>query len=132
MTTTDQAERTPELPLFDLRALGDAIETRDAEYQIPLYADDAIVQVIDPDNPPRSPRVIRGQPAIASWIRDICHLRMTHRMVALVDAGETAAFTEEGRYKDGGTVVSASTVEIRRGLIVHQRVISVWDDLDWR
>jgi len=116
---------------FDLAVLGRAVEMRDAQTQIPMYADEAVVQVIDPHNPPGSPRVVRGQRAIASWIEDICSLRMTHRIVTLVDGGDTKAFTEEGRYTDGTKVVSVSTLEIQHGLIIRQRVVSVWDDLDW-
>lgn len=116
--------------VFSLAALARAIEARDADFQIPLYADDADVQVVDPDHPPRSPMNLRGKRAIASWIRDICSLNMTHHVVDLVDAGDTVAFSEEGRYRDGTKVLSTSTVTVKDGLIRRQRVVLVWDGWD--
>ena len=50
--------------------------------------------------------------------------------VTEVRAGDRVAFTEEGRYRDGARVVSTSTLELRDGRIVRQRVVLVWDDLD--
>jgi ketosteroid isomerase-like protein len=107
-----------------------AIEAGDAESQIPLYADDAEVLVVDPHHPPRAPMTLRGKRAVAYWIRDICSVNMSHQVVDLVDGGDRVAFTEEGRYRDGARVLSTSTLSIRGGLIAKQRVVLVWDDLD--
>jgi hypothetical protein len=115
---------------FKVEALLEAIEAADASAQIPMYADEAEVQVINPHHPPRAPMTLRGKKAIAAWITDICSINMTHRVVDLVQGGELIAFTEEGRYRDGARVVSTSTLELRRGQIRRQRVVLVWDDLD--
>ena len=117
-------------PGFSLDTLVRAIEARDAAAQIPLYAEHAEVQVIDPHHPPRAPMTLRGKRAIASWITDICSLNMSHRVVDLVEGGTLVAFTEEGRYRDGGKVLSTSTAVIEQGRITRQRVVLVWDDLD--
>jgi hypothetical protein len=117
-------------PGFSLDTLVRAIEARDAAAQIPLYAEHAEVQVIDPHHPPRAPMTLRGKRAIASWITDICSLNMSHRVVDLVEGGTLVAFTEEGRYRDGGKVLSTSTAVIEKGRITRQRVVLVWDDLD--
>ena len=115
---------------FKVEALLDAIEAADASAQIPMYADEAEVQVFDPHHPPRGPMSLRGKKAIAAWITDICSINMTHRVVDLVEGGHMLAFTEEGRYRDGARVVSTSTLELRQGLIRRQRVVLVWDDWD--
>jgi hypothetical protein len=117
-------------PEFDVDALFKAIETADAGAQIPLYAEQAEVQVIDPHHPPRSPMTLRGRRAIAGWITDLCSIQMSHRVVDVVNGGDQVAFTEEGRYRDGAMVVSTSTLRLRGGLILRQRVVLVWDDLD--
>jgi len=115
---------------FCLSRLISAIEARDADAQIPMYARHAEVQVVDPHHPPRSPMTLRGQRAIASWISDVCSLNMTHRVVDVIRSPEMVAFTEEGRYRDGAQVVSTSIVTIGDGLIDRQRVVLVWDELD--
>ena len=115
---------------FPLPDLIRAIEGRDPDAQIPLYADEAEVQVINPDHPPRSPLKLHGKPAIASWIRDLCSLNMTHKVLDSVDGHGMVAFTEEGRYRDGVMVLSTSTAVVCDGLITRQRVVLVWDDWD--
>ena len=117
-------------PGFSLDTLVRAIEARDAAAQIPLYAEHAEVQVIDPHHPPRAPMTLRGKRAIASWITDICSLNMSHRVVDLVEGGSLVAFTEEGRYRDGARVLSTSTAVIKHGQIARQRIVLVWDELD--
>lgn len=115
---------------FDLAVWWQAIESRDSAAQIPLYAEDAVVTVVNPDHPPRAPIVFRSRKAIASWIEDICGLNMTHRVVDVVDGGDRISFTEEGRYRDGAQVWSMSTVFLKDGFIARQRAVLVWDGLD--
>jgi SnoaL-like domain len=120
----------PNSTSLDLTMWWKAIESRDAEAQIPLYADDAVVTVVNPDHPPRYPITFRTRKAISSWIKDICALNMYHRVVDVVDGGDRVSFTEEGRYRDGAQVWSMSTVFLQNGLITRQRVVLVWDGLD--
>ena len=113
-----------------LRILIDAIERGDPEAQIRAYADRAALRLIDPDHPPRSPKLLTGKAEIAAWIRDVCSLRMTHRIVDIVNAGPLVAFTDEMRDRHGTQMVSTTTVTIKHDLIVQQRVILVWDGWD--
>ncbi len=115
---------------FQLWAFARAIEECDAEAQIRAYAERATLLVVDPDHPPRAPTTLTGKDEIASWIRDICSLRMTHRVVDLVDGGHLVAFTEHGRHRDGTQVLSTATAAIRAGLITRERVVMVWDGWD--
>ena len=115
---------------LDLNLWWKAIESRDAASQIPLYADKAVVTVVNPDHTPRFPLRFSTRKSIASWIEDLCGLNMTHRVVDVVDGGDRVSFTEEGRYRDGAQVWSMSTVQLEHGLITRQRVVLVWDGLD--
>ena len=54
---------------FDLAGFARALEAGDAHTQLAAYAEHAEVRIVDPDNPPRSPQILRGQPAIGAWIR---------------------------------------------------------------
>jgi hypothetical protein len=64
-----------------------AIEGRKASALAGLYADDAIVQVIDRDNPPSKPRSLQGKSAIASYFEDVCGRDVTHKVEAGVAVG---------------------------------------------
>ena len=63
-------------------AIKRAIEGRDGRMLSSFYADDAIVRVIDRNNPPSRPREIRGRSAITTFWDDICSRAMTHEMAA--------------------------------------------------
>ena len=60
-----------------------AIEGRDARALAALYGEDAVVQVIDRDNPPSKPRNLEGRSAISAYFDDMCGRDMTHKMVWL-------------------------------------------------
>jgi len=59
-------------------ALKRAVEGRDAQALADMYADDAVMLVIDHDNPPSSPRRLAGKAAISSYFGDVCGRDMTH------------------------------------------------------
>lgn len=113
-----------------LATLVSAIEARDADALIRLYADDAHVLVVDPHHPPRRPMTLQGTQAVTAWIRDNCSLNITHHIVEQINAGDMIAFTDEGRYPDDAQVWSTSTATVQDGLITQQRVVLVWDDID--
>ena len=115
---------------FSLEVFASAIQERDADRIIAAYAPDAIVHLLDPDHPPQSPRTLTGRAALASWIRDICSPDVTHRVVDLVDAGDMVSFTDQARYRPGTQEWSISVAAIDDGLIVRQRMLSVWDGWD--
>ena len=53
-------------------ALKRAVEGRDADALAAMYADDAVMLVIDHDNPPSNPRRLAGKAAISSYFSDVC------------------------------------------------------------
>lgn len=120
MTTTQTA--------FDLRALTRAIEERDATAQLAHYDDDAEVRLVDRDNTPGSPRVLRGKAAIREWLEDLSARDMTHRVEQQVVQGDSATFVEACRYPDGTNVLCSAVLELRDGRIARQLVMQVWDD----
>src|SRR3954466_7807082 len=56
-----------------------AIEGRKAPALAGFYADDAVVRVIDRDNPPSKPRDLEGKSAISAYFEDVCGRDMTHK-----------------------------------------------------
>lgn len=51
----------------DGAAIKKALEGRDGKLLASFYADDALLRVIDRNNPPSRPREIRGKTAIATF-----------------------------------------------------------------
>ena len=71
-----------------------AIEGRDGRMLASFYRDDAIVRVIDRNNPPSSPREIKGRAAIDMFWEDICSRAMTHKVEITIAEGAQLAFTQ--------------------------------------
>ena len=113
---------------FDLDRLRRAVEERDADALLALYAEDAEITEVDAINPPRTPRVLRGREQIAEHLRDVCARDMTHRLERPVVAADRLAFTESCRYADGTNVLCMATADLDpQGRIVSQVAVTAWD-----
>jgi len=87
-----------------------AIEGRKALALAGFYADDAIVRVIDRDNPPSKPRNLAGKRAISAYFEDVCGRDMTHKVENGVAVGNRLAFTQSCAYPDGTKVFCSAMV----------------------
>jgi ketosteroid isomerase-like protein len=108
-------------------ALKRAVEARDAEALAGMYADDALLLVIDRDNPPSSPRRLTGKAAIASYFTDVCGRDMTHMVENGVASGNRLAFTQSCTYADGTKVFCSAMLDLKSGKIAQQTVVQAWD-----
>ena len=115
------------MPTLSILAIRQAIEGRDAETLIGFYADDAVLQIIDQENPPSRPREIRGREAIAAYFNDVCGRTMTHRVASGIAEGDLLAFTQECTYPEGNRVFCSATVELAGGQIARQVAVQAWD-----
>lgn len=78
-------------PSLTISGLREAVETRDAARLKALYADDAVLTIIDNDNPPSKPRTIAGHKDIGAFLDDICSRDMTHTVdMGLIDGNGLA------------------------------------------
>lgn len=111
---------------IDIAALKRAIETRDARTMAGFYADDALLRIIDCDNPPSRPRELKGKGAIVSYYDDVCS-RLIHSMESGIADGERLAFTQACAYPDGTRVFCAAMIELAGGKISKQTVVQAWD-----
>ncbi|RWH78583.1 MAG: nuclear transport factor 2 family protein [Mesorhizobium sp.] len=112
----------------DGAAIKQAIEGRDGKMLSSFYADDALVRVIDRNNPPSKPREIRGREAISTFWDGICSRAMTHKVDTTIADGNNLAFTEACAYPDGTKVFCASMLELKDGQIARQTVVQAWDE----
>jgi ketosteroid isomerase-like protein len=104
-----------------------AIGGRKAPALADFYADDAVVWVIDRDNPPSKPRILEGKTAISAYFEDVCGRDMTHKVENGVAAGNRLAFTQSCAYPDGTKVFCSAMVELKGGKIARQTVVQAWD-----
>ena len=109
-------------------AIKQAIEGRDGRMLASFYADDAVVRVVDRDNPPSKPREISGRAAIGAYWDDVCGRAMTHKVEATVAEGNRLAFTQACSYPDGAKVLCLSVLELRDGAIARQTAVQAWDE----
>src|SRR5579884_2967995 len=114
------------LNTFDFARFRDAVEGRDSETQLAMYAPDATMMVVDRVTPPGAPRLLRGKGEIRGWIEDISARDMTHAIRHSVEDEHGAAFTEACRYADGTGVMCATVLKLADGLIVDQTVLQAW------
>jgi hypothetical protein len=113
---------------FDAAELKRSIEQRDAAAQVAMFADDALVEVIDRMSPPSSPRVMRGRNSIREWIEDTTTRDMTHRVDGVTVDGDHAAYAVDCEYADGTRVLCMTQLDLRDGQIVRQRGVQAWDE----
>ena len=57
---------------ISIATLKRAIEGRDAGALTGFYADNAVMRIVDRDNPPSKPRELKGKRAIAAYFDDVC------------------------------------------------------------
>jgi len=105
-----------------------AIENRDGRRLANMYADDAVLCVVDRDNPPSKPREIRGKSAITAYWEDVCGRTMTHKVEAAVASSDRLAFTQACAYPEGGKVLCLAMLELKDGKIARQTAVQVWDE----
>jgi ketosteroid isomerase-like protein len=108
-------------------ALKRAIEGRNAQALADMYADDAVMLVIDHDNPPSNPRRFTGKAAISSYFGDVCARDMAHLIENAIAAGNRLAFTQSCTYPDGTKVFCSAMLDLKSGKIAQQTVIQAWD-----
>lgn len=108
--------------------LKQAIEARDGARLSSFYGDDALVRVIDRNNPPSRPRDIRGRAAIATYWDDICSRAITHEVATTLADGDRLAFTQECTYPDGTRVFCMAALDLADGLISRQTLVQAWDE----
>ncbi len=105
-----------------------AIESRDGAMLASFYADNAVVRVIDRNNPPSKPREVRGKAAITVFFDDICSRAMTHHVDNIIADGDRLSFTQACSYPGGTKVFCAAVVDLKDGKIAQQTLVQAWDE----
>jgi ketosteroid isomerase-like protein len=109
-------------------AIRKAIESRDGRMLASFYADDAVVRIVDRNNPPSRARVVKGRNAIGAFWDDICGRTMTHKVDVTLAEGDRLAFTQDCTYPDGAKVFCIAVLDLEDGKIARQTVVQAWDE----
>ena len=109
-------------------AIKRAIEARDGRALASFYAPDAVVRVIDRNNPPSRPREVKGRTAITTFWDDICSRAMTHKIDINATEGDRLTFSQSCTYPGGAKVFCVALVELAGGKIAHQTIVQAWDE----
>lgn len=110
-----------------INGLRKAVEGRDSASLKSLYADDAVLTIIDTNNPPSRPRTIAGARDIAAYFDDVCGRDMTHSVESGIVDGDKLAFVERCTYSDGTRVVASCMADLGPKGIVRQTIVQAWD-----
>jgi ketosteroid isomerase-like protein len=119
---------THETAVVDGNTIRRAIEGRDGRLLSSLYAPDAVVRVIDRNNPPSRPRDVKGRAAISEFWNDICSRAMTHEVATTIAADGQLAFTQSCAYPDGTRVYCVAVIELKNERIWRQTIVQAWDE----
>ena len=123
---TSQATRTS--LSFETEALRRGVEERDAATLLGLYAEDAELHVVDRNDQPSHPKILRGREAIGEYLADLYGRDMTHKIERLVVSENNAAFVQDCRYPSGARVLCLAVLDLKDGLITRQSGVQAWDD----
>ena len=110
---------------FDIDGLARAVVSRNADYQLALYADRAEVEFIDPTHPEAPLQVLRGKQAIQEWLLDMSSPEVRYQVRDTVAGHQSVRFTEECAYPDGTGLRYDCRAEIQSGQITRARVAVV-------
>ena len=112
----------------NMDTLREGLEQRNTELLIAMYADNAVVQIVDKNNQPSSPLILRGKQAIADFFRDVGSRDMTHQLTDEVVGKDRISFNESSQYASGERVLSASVLDLQNGKIVRHVIVLAWDE----
>jgi hypothetical protein len=106
---------------LDLETLYLGIESRDPDFLLGFYADDARLSIVNTDTLHAPPFELCGKGEIAKHLRATFGQEASHRVERDAAGGQDrVTFREACEYSDGGRVWVETTLELRDGKIVRQ------------
>jgi hypothetical protein len=117
---------SPEQAILD--AIRAGFRARDPALIAGVYHADVEFRVINRNNPPAKPLVLRGADAVRRMFDDLCSREMTHDVVRSVVGVGSIAYAIECRYPDGCQVVGLNVATVKDGRIVNELSVDCWDE----
>lgn len=119
---------------MDLDALRQAMESRNLEATLSMYADDAEISIVDQRHTPSHPQIVHGRDQIRAFLSDIFGRDITHQVDHMVSGNGSVSFMEHCEYPDGSRVLASSVLDVDQGRITRHEEVQAWDssELDLR
>ena len=112
---------------IDAATVRRAYAERDASLLSGLYADDAVIEIVDAQNTPSRPQRLEGRDAIAAHHADILARDMSHAVEHVAVGDGQIGYSVRCTYPDGTRVVCVTTASLQDGRIAEQLVVQAWD-----
>lgn len=112
---------------FDFARYRAAMETKDADTWVTMFAESAVWTEYRHANPPSSPNVMSGRPAIESFVRGVCAAPLTIAISHEVVTDDRAAYMLTCVLPDGRTVLENVIVDLADGKITNQIDVEAWE-----
>jgi ketosteroid isomerase-like protein len=112
---------------IDAPTLHRVYSSRDADLLASLYADDAVVEIVDAQHTPSRPQRLEGREAIARHHAGIFGRDLRHDVEHVAIGDGTVAYSVRCAYPDGTRVVCVTTAALQDGRIAEQIVVQAWD-----
>ncbi|MBA3530194.1 MAG: hypothetical protein H0T91_12960 [Propionibacteriaceae bacterium] len=103
-----------------------ALEERDTQSQMALYADNAEMCVVNWGEPHRPTQNLLGKSTIEAWITQFCSDNVSIEVLNLFEEEAEAMVIAECRHRDGTLVVYTCTAQLMGGRITNQHVVLLW------
>ncbi|BCJ92176.1 hypothetical protein IZ6_29110 [Terrihabitans soli] len=114
---------------LNLGTLKRAIEGNDAATLSGLFAENAMLRIVDSIHPPSHPLDLKGRKKIAEFYADVCGRGVTHHVADMVSGDGHLAFTEECEYPGGAKVFCSAMLDVDKdGRITREVMVQAWDD----
>jgi SnoaL-like domain len=111
-----------------LEALRAGYGKRDPAQVMSVYAENVECTIVNRNNPPARPLVLRGREELRRMVEDICSREMTHQIVRVVLGAGALAYRVDCRYPDGCNVVGLYMATVAGGCIVSEFSVDCWDE----
>ena len=115
-------------PRADFAALQEAIEQNDVSSLGSLYADNAVLRIIDRNHPSGAPLELHGKTDIADYINHISSRDMTTHVEHDVIGENRLAFIVRCAYLDRLRVISTAIADLHNRKIVRQANVEARDE----
>ena len=112
---------------IDAATVRRAYTSHDASLLAGLYADDAVIEIVDSQNTPSRPQRLEGRDAIAAHHAEVLSRDMTHAVEHVAVGDGHVGYSVRCAYPDGTRVVCVTTASLQDGRIAEQLVVQAWD-----
>lgn len=112
---------------FDFALYRNAMEGKDADTWVSMFAESALWTEYRHGNPPSSPHIMSGRSAIEGFVREVCRTPLSIVISHEIVTDERVAYMLTCVLLDGRRVLENVIVDLADGQITTQIDVEVWE-----